>query len=74
MSDANGFYKIADLPTGDYNVSFFYADVTIEQDAVQVGVNRSAVVNQAIDVTQAGETIKVQAKAPNIVPLAAHRE
>src|SRR5215472_103023 len=38
ITDEKGFYKISDLPPGDYKVSFFFADITIEQDPIHVGV------------------------------------
>ena len=31
ITDESGFYKITELPPGDYRVTFFYADITIEQ-------------------------------------------
>ena len=69
ITDEKGFYKISDLPPGDYKVSFFFADITIEQDNVHVGVNAVSAVYQKIDQTQAGgETVHVQGKAPNIDP------
>src|SRR5580700_2800207 len=39
ITDEKGYYKISDLPPGDYKVSFFFADITIEQDGIHVGVN-----------------------------------
>src|SRR5438874_10018838 len=40
ITDESGFYKITELPPGDYRVTFFYADITIEQTGVHVGVEK----------------------------------
>src|SRR5438105_3931055 len=67
ITDDKGFYKISDLPPGDYLVTFYYADLSIEQSGVHVGINKAVSVFQVIDQSQAGgETIHVKAKAPTI--------
>src|ERR1051325_2895674 len=38
ITDENGFYKITELPPGEYLVTFYYADITIEQNGVHVGI------------------------------------
>ena len=69
ITDDKGTYKVNDLPPGDYKVTFYFADLSIEQDNVHVGINKVSAVYQKIDQTQAGgETIHVQAKAPTIDP------
>src|SRR6476646_619040 len=37
ITDEKGFYKIDSLPPGDYLVTFYYADLSIEQSGVHVG-------------------------------------
>jgi outer membrane receptor protein involved in Fe transport len=69
ITDEKGFYKISDLPPGDYLVTFYYADLSVEQSGVHVGVNKASSVFQKIDQGAAGgETIHVTAKAPTIDP------
>src|SRR6266567_3538343 len=31
ITDDKGFYKISDLPPGDYLVTFYYADLSVDQ-------------------------------------------
>src|SRR5574337_1139248 len=38
ISDENGFYKIAELPPGEYLVTFYYAHITLERQGVGVNV------------------------------------
>lgn len=72
ITDERGVYRISDLPPGDYKVSFFFADITIEQDNIHVGVHGFASVNQKIDQTQTGgQTIKIEVRASNVTPLPA---
>jgi hypothetical protein len=67
FTDDKGSYKINDLPPGDYKVTFYFADITVEQNNVHVGINKVTGAYQKIDQTAAGgETIKVEAKAPLI--------
>jgi outer membrane receptor protein involved in Fe transport len=67
FTDDKGLYRINDLPPGDYKVTFYFADITVEQDNVHVGINKVTSAYQKIDQTAAGgETIKVEAKAPLI--------
>ena len=68
ITDEQGFYKIDGLPPGKYAVSFYYADVTIEQRGVQVALNKESNVYQRIDqgALAKGETIQITAKAPMI--------
>lgn len=71
ITDEKGFYRITELPPGDYRVDFFYVDARIVQDGVHVGVNKTSSVYQKIDQDKAasgGETIHVRATAPLIDP------
>ncbi|MGE5184709.1 MAG: TonB-dependent receptor domain-containing protein [Acidobacteriota bacterium] len=69
ITDDKGTYRVTDLPPGDYDVTFYFADISVAQNGVRVGINKTAPVYQKIDQTQAGgETIKVEAKAPTIDP------
>jgi hypothetical protein len=67
ITDDKGMYKLGDLPPGNYKVTFFFADITVEQDHVRVAVNKTTSAYQKIDESRvAGETIKVEARAPMI--------
>ena len=69
ITDEKGTYKINDLPPGDYLVTFYYADVTVERSGVHVGVNKATPVFQEIDQSKAGgEVIHVTRVAPTIDP------
>jgi hypothetical protein len=69
ITDNTGFYKLGELPPGDYNVTFYFADLSVEHSGVHVGVNKVSSVYQVLDQSKAGgETIHVAAKAPTIDP------
>ena len=69
ITDDKGFYKIDSLPPGDYLVTFYFADISVEQSGVHVGISKVSSVFQTLNQEQAGgETIHVQAKAPTIDP------
>ncbi|HEY1814679.1 MAG TPA: TonB-dependent receptor [Kofleriaceae bacterium] len=69
ITDDKGEYRITDLPPGDYLVTFYYADITVERSGIHVGVGKTAPVYQDIDQTKAGgETIHVTRVAPTIDP------
>ncbi len=69
ITDENGVYKITSLPPGNYLITFYYADITVEHANVNVGLNVVTPVYQAIDQAQAGgEVVKVTASAPTIDP------
>jgi hypothetical protein len=69
ISDENGFYKIADLPSGNYLVTFYYAKLTIERSGVVVGINKTTPVFQRLKLSQAtGEIVKITDTAPAIDP------
>ncbi len=66
LSDANGFYKITNLPPGVYVVAFYYASITVKRTDITVNANRTTPVFVKIDTAQsAGEVIEVQG-TPNI--------
>ncbi|MGH9887056.1 MAG: carboxypeptidase-like regulatory domain-containing protein, partial [bacterium] len=46
ISDEKGFYKIAELPPGNYLVTFYYAKLTIERSGVTVSVSKTTPVFQ----------------------------
>jgi outer membrane receptor protein involved in Fe transport len=69
ISDENGFYKIADLPPGNYLVTFYYAKLTIERSGVVVNLSRTTPVFQRLRLSQAaGEIVKITDTAPAIDP------
>jgi hypothetical protein len=66
LTDANGFYKITNLPPGVYVVAFYYASITVKRTDITVNANRTTPVFVKIDTTRsAGEVIEVQG-TPNI--------
>ena len=67
ITDENGFYKITNLPPGTYLITFYYADVTVNRDGVNVGVQKTTPVFQSIR-TDGGEVINVIDTAPTIDP------
>ncbi len=69
ITDEKGFYKISPLPPGDYLVTFYYLDLTVERTGVSVGVNRTTPVFQKLDQGKAGgEVVKITDTAPTIDP------
>src|SRR4051812_27801330 len=69
ITDEKGTYKIADLPPGDYLVTFYYADITVERSGIHVGIEKSTPVFQKINQAAAGgEVVHVHATAPTIDP------
>ncbi|MDB4958313.1 MAG: TonB-dependent receptor plug [Myxococcales bacterium] len=69
ITDEKGTYKITDLPPGDFLVTFYYADITVEQSGVHVGVNKVTPIFQKINQAAAGgEIVHVKAEAPTIDP------
>jgi outer membrane receptor protein involved in Fe transport len=69
ITDDKGFYQVNQLPAGDYLVTFYYADKTIERSGIHVGIGKSTPVYQKINTTEVGgETIKIQDTAPTIDP------
>jgi len=69
ITDEKGTYKINDLPPGDYLVTFYYADITVEHSNIHVGIGKATPVFQKINQAQAGgEVVHVTATAPTIDP------
>ena len=69
ITDENGQYKVAQLPPGDYLVTFYYADITVERSGIHVGVEKTTPVFQKLNTQAAGgETIKIDDTAPTIDP------
>jgi outer membrane receptor protein involved in Fe transport len=69
ITDENGFYQVGQLPPGDYLVTFYYADITVERSGIRVGIDKTTPVYQKLNMAAAGgETIKIQDTAPTIDP------
>jgi hypothetical protein len=69
ITDENGFYKFTGLPPGEYLVTFYYLELTIERSGVFVGVNKTTPVFQKLNAKfSGGETITIQDTAPTIDP------
>ncbi len=69
ITDENGQYKISDLPPGNYLVTFYFADITLERAGITVGVNKVTPVFQKLNQAQAGgEIVKITDTAPTIDP------
>jgi outer membrane receptor protein involved in Fe transport len=69
ITDENGYYQVGQLPAGDYLVTFYYADITVERSGIRVGIDKTTPVYQKLNMAAAGgETIKIQDTAPTIDP------
>ncbi|NVB79004.1 MAG: TonB-dependent receptor [Kofleriaceae bacterium] len=69
ITDENGSYQVGQLPPGDYLVTFYYADITVERSGIHVGIEKTTPVYQKLNMAAAGgETIKIQDTAPTIDP------
>jgi hypothetical protein len=69
ITDENGSYQVAQLPPGDYLVTFYYADITVERSGIRIGIGKITPVYQKLNMAAAGgETIKIQDTAPTIDP------
>jgi hypothetical protein len=69
ITDEGGQYKITDLVPGEYLVTFYYADITLERSGIVVGVNKVTPVFQKINQDAAGgEVVKIVDSAPVIDP------
>ncbi|KAB2907387.1 MAG: TonB-dependent receptor plug domain-containing protein [Kofleriaceae bacterium] len=69
ITEDDGSYRITGLMPGDYLVTFFFGDTTIERKNINVGVDKTTPVFQKIN-TQAAvaETIVIEDKPPAIDP------
>jgi TonB dependent receptor/Carboxypeptidase regulatory-like domain/TonB-dependent Receptor Plug Domain len=66
LTEANGFYKITNLPPGAYVVTFYYSSVTLRRTDVVVNANRTTPVYGKLDTAQAaGEVIEIRG-TPNV--------
>jgi len=68
ITDENGFYRITNLPPGEYIITFYYADLEVRRSGVKVGVQKTTPVFQKLNTTGAGEKIEVVGHAPTIDP------
>jgi hypothetical protein len=69
ITDEKGSYKISALPPGEYLVTFYYLDLTVERAGVMVGINKVTPVYQKLDQGKAGgEVVKITDSAPVIDP------
>jgi hypothetical protein len=59
-TEADGRYKITNLPPGDYTVTFFYGDNKKSQTGVKIGVAKTTSVFESINTEVAGEVIVVE--------------
>jgi hypothetical protein len=69
ITDEKGAYRITDLAPGEYLVTFYYLDATIERAGVPVGVQKTTPVYQKIsgDAVK-GEVVKIEGRTPAIDP------
>ncbi|MCX5746650.1 MAG: TonB-dependent receptor [Proteobacteria bacterium] len=69
ITDEKGQYKINNLPPGDYLVTFYYADITLERGGIRVGIEKVTPVYQKLNQESAkGEVVKIVDSAPTIDP------
>ncbi|MBC7551347.1 MAG: TonB-dependent receptor [Cellulomonas sp.] len=69
ITDDNGEYKISPLPPGEYLVTFYYLEATVERSGISVGVNKTTPVYQKLSSDpKAGEVVQIQDSAPTIDP------
>jgi hypothetical protein len=69
LTDDKGTYKITDLAPGEYLVTFYYLDFTVERAGVPVGVQKVTPVYQKLDTSAAtGEVVRIEGTTPTIDP------
>ncbi|NVB80503.1 MAG: hypothetical protein HOV81_19070 [Kofleriaceae bacterium] len=67
ITGSQGEYSIPDAPPGQYLITFYYGDQTIERNGITVGAGKTTPVYQKLDNSMgAGETIAVQDTAPMV--------
>ncbi len=67
VTDGNGGYRFVSLPPGVYKVTATLSGFkTLEQDNVQVGLDRTVEVNLTMQVASVQETVQVEAASPII--------
>ncbi|MFN0249243.1 MAG: TonB-dependent receptor domain-containing protein [Kofleriaceae bacterium] len=68
ITDERGAYKITELAPGQYLVTFYFLDATVEKPVV-VGVQKTTGVYQKLDTNATkGEVVRVSGSAPTIDP------
>ena len=68
ITDEKGAYKISELAPGEYLVTFYYLDITLERP-VRVGLQKVTPVYQKLDPSSAkGEVVRIEGGAPTIDP------
>ncbi len=68
FTDDKGSYKITELAPGEWLVTFYYLDMTLERP-VRVGLQKVTPVYQKLDLSAAkGEVVRVEGGAPTIDP------
>ncbi|MGE3765809.1 MAG: carboxypeptidase regulatory-like domain-containing protein [Kofleriaceae bacterium] len=68
ITDERGAYKVTELAPGQYLVTFYFLDATVEKP-VQVGVQKTTGVYQKLNLSSAkGEVVRVSGSAPTIDP------
>jgi hypothetical protein len=68
LTDEKGAYKVSELPPGEYLVTMYYLDATVERK-VPVGVQKVTPVYQKIDTKASkGEVVRIEGKTPAIDP------
>jgi hypothetical protein len=69
ITDEKGAYSIAGLPAGQYLVTYYYGDKTIERSGISVRAKHTTPVYQKIDgASIGGEVIALSGSAPTIDP------
>ena len=67
ITESDGAYRVSSLPPGDYIVTFFYGDITVSRNGVNVGIEKTTSVFQKLNSTEVGgEQIKIVGHASTI--------
>ena len=67
ITEDDGSYRVVGLAPGEYVVTFFFGDVTIERRGIRVGVNKTTPLFQKINPAAAvSETIVIDDRPPSI--------
>ncbi|MBA3503372.1 MAG: carboxypeptidase regulatory-like domain-containing protein, partial [Deltaproteobacteria bacterium] len=68
ITDDNGLYFFDNLPTGDYQITYYYAELTVERK-LKVAANKVTAAYQKLDLRKSGgEVVKIYDSAPTIDP------
>ena len=69
ITEDDGSYRVTGLAPGDYQMTFYFGDVTVARSGIRVGVNKTTPVFQKINPeTAVRETIVVEDRPPAIDP------